>query len=38
MVAKTTLISKTIESTEGFNTSIFFVFLQKEGGIVDIGC
>ena len=37
MVAKATLIAITIKRTEGFYSSVFFVFFQQERSIVDIG-
>ena len=35
MVAEAVLITITIIGTEGFDSSVFFVFLQQERGIVD---
>ena len=37
MVAESTLITITIISTEGFDSSVFFVLLQQKRGIIDKG-
>ena len=36
VVAEAALIAVAINSTERFDTTVIFVFLKKEGGIVDI--
>ena len=36
MVADTTLISETYESAEWFHPTVFLVFLEQEGGIIDV--
>ena len=35
MVTETTLVTITIKGTEGFYSSVFFVFFQQEGSIID---
>ena len=37
MVAESTLITITIISAEGLDSSVFFVLLQQKRGIVDEG-
>ena len=37
MVAEAPLIAIAIEGAEGFHSSVFLVFFQQEGGIVDVG-
>lgn len=37
MVAEATLISESYESTEWFYPTVFLVFLEQEGRIVDVG-
>jgi hypothetical protein len=36
VVAKAALVAVAIISTEGLDSSIFFVFFQEERGIVDV--
>ena len=36
MVAEATLITHTIISTEGLDSSVLFVFFEEEGSIVDV--
>lgn len=37
MVAEATLVVQAVEGAEGFHSSVFLVFLQQEGGIVNGG-
>jgi hypothetical protein len=37
MVAESTLVVQAVEGAEGFHSSVFLVFLQQEGGIVNGG-
>ena len=37
MVAEATLIAQAIKGAKGFDSTIFLVFLKKEGSVVDIG-
>ncbi len=37
MVAEATLISESYESAEWFYPTVFLVFLEQEGRIVDVG-
>ena len=37
MVTEATLVTITIKGTEGFYSSVFFVFFQQEGRIIDKG-
>ena len=35
MVTKATLVAITIKGAEGFYSSVFFIFFQQEGSIID---
>ena len=37
MVTESALVAITVISTEGFYSSVFFVFFQQEGRIIDKG-